>query len=98
MLTALIDWSLHNRLVMLAGALCFVVLGALSLGRVSWLLAAPPAAAGQQAGLRTATSAGIFSRQEQSEAASQRTRSSGNRTWKSRRSVSSRIGASLQPG
>jgi cobalt-zinc-cadmium resistance protein CzcA len=32
MLNAIIIWSLHNRLVVLAGALCFVALGVVSLG------------------------------------------------------------------
>jgi heavy metal efflux system protein len=32
MLNAIIIWSLHNRLVVLAGALCFVFLGVVSLG------------------------------------------------------------------
>ena len=35
MLTALIDWSLRNRFAVLAGALCFVVLGVLALGRLT---------------------------------------------------------------
>ena len=35
MLTALIDWSLRNRFAVLAGALCFVVLGWLSMQRLA---------------------------------------------------------------
>ena len=35
MLTALIDWSLRNRLVVLAGGVCFVVLGLVSVGRLN---------------------------------------------------------------
>ncbi len=35
MLTALIDWSLRNRFVVLAGAVCFIVAGMLSLERLN---------------------------------------------------------------
>jgi cobalt-zinc-cadmium resistance protein CzcA len=35
MLTAIIDWSLRNRLVVVAGALCFVVLGWFALGQLN---------------------------------------------------------------
>src|SRR5260370_37626447 len=35
MLTAIIDWSLRNRFAVLAGALCFLVLGVLALQRLT---------------------------------------------------------------
>src|SRR5215472_19198841 len=35
MLNAIIDWSLRNRFAVLAGALCFVIVGGMSLQRLN---------------------------------------------------------------